>query len=110
MTTAEQIVAECEARGVRLTLGERAGTLEFDAPAGAMSAELRDALAAHKGAIVDALFEREERAALQGAPEWMDAATFLRVVNHPAVMKLQSVGLCHEIVSVRPGARESEAA
>lgn len=66
MTPAE-IVAECERRGVLLTLGPNLA-LQYDAPAGALTHELRAALTEHKAGVVQTLFEREERAGLQDAP------------------------------------------
>jgi hypothetical protein len=108
--SAAEIIAECESRGVRLSLGDTLDVLNFDAAAGALTPGLRALIVEHKPEIIEALFDREERAALMGAPDWMDAATFLRVSAHPVVLKLQSLGLCHEIVSVRPTVAESEAA
>ena len=111
MTEAERLIDECEGRGVVLTLGESSTTLAFDAPRGALTPALRARLVEHKADVIQTLFEREERAALAGAPEWMDAGAFLRVINHPAVLKLQSLGLAQEIVSIRPTRRaESDAA
>jgi hypothetical protein len=110
MSEAENILEECRRRGVRLSLGETFDRLDFDAPAGALTSELRARIVAHKGEIVEALFDLEEMAALMGAPEWIDAETFVRAASHPAVLMLQSLGLCHQIVSVRPYVEESKAA
>ena len=99
---AAAIIAECGRRGIRLSLGETFDALAFDAPAGAMTSELRAALVAHKPDIIEILFGREERAALAGAPEWADASMWERVMNHPAVCALMDAGLIYEIVSVQP--------
>jgi hypothetical protein len=111
MTPAE-IVGECEARGVVFTLGE-SFALHFDAPAGAMTSELRALLIEHRPAVVQLVFEREERAALQDAPEWQDAGMWQRGTQHPAAValleKFAPLGL--SFVSVTPTRRrESEAA
>jgi hypothetical protein len=52
--TAEQILTEARRLGVHLTARE-GGRLGFDAPAGAMTAELRAALVANKSKILDRL-------------------------------------------------------
>lgn len=112
MSRAAQIVTEAEARGVVFTVG--AGfTLQYDAPRGALSPELRGLLVEHKAEVVQLLFEREERAALQDAPEWQDAGMWERGTTHPAALALLEsfapLGLSFE--SVRPTRRrESEAA
>jgi hypothetical protein len=107
------VIAECERRGIALTLGETSDVLAFDAPAGALTLELRCLLAEHKGDIIQTLFEREERAAVQGAPEWADASVWQRGTTHPCALvlldKLAPLGLV--FVSVTPmRRRESEAA
>lgn len=104
------IIAECERRGITLSLGASSSKLAYDAPPDALTPKLRALLVAHKAEVIQALFEREERAALAGAPEWMDPGAYARVMNHPAVLKLQSLGLAQEIVSVRPARREVKAA
>jgi hypothetical protein len=111
---AADTILECESRGIRLSLAETLDALDFDAPAGAMTSELRVALVAYKADVIQVLFEREERAALMGAPEWCDASTWIRGVSHPATLalleKLAPLGV--EIISVRPlgVARDEEAA
>jgi hypothetical protein len=110
MTMAEHIIEECRrARGV-LSVGESTNTLAYDAAPGALTSELRAQIVAHKADIIQTLFEWEERAAMQDAPEWIDARLWSRAMNHPAVLKLQSLGLCHSIEDVRTMKRESEAA
>ena len=104
MTEAETIIEACERRGITLTLGESSSALAFDAPAGALTQSLREMIAAHKADIIQLVFEREERAALSGFPDWQDARTWLRAVEHPATLglfeKFAPLGL--EIVSVTP--------
>jgi hypothetical protein len=102
VTEAEHIIEECEARGVVLGVGESSSALDYDAPAGAMTPELLSLLAAHKAEVIQVLVEREERAALSGCPDNVSASQWARVMNHPAVIKLQSVGLFHSIFEVRP--------
>jgi TubC N-terminal docking domain len=48
MNEPEQIVADCEARGVRLWLSADLRSLEYEAPPGALTPELRQRLTAHK--------------------------------------------------------------
>ena len=101
--TAVEIVAEAEARGVLFTLGE-GFALNYDAPAGAMTSELRAALVAHRADVVQFIFEREERAAIQEAPEWADAGIWHRGTTHPTALvlldKLGCLGL--SFVGVTP--------
>jgi hypothetical protein len=112
MTEAEQIIEETARRGVLLTIGERSDRLDFDAPSGAMTAELRARVAAHKADVIAVLYDREERAAIQDAPEWADASMWHRGTTHPATLALLSkfarLGL--KIVRVTPARkRENEA-
>lgn len=86
MSMPAELIAECEGRGVRLDLGESSAVLTFDAPPGALTPELRAELIDNKPDVLQLLFEREERAALQDAPEWMDAALWARVGRHPGVL------------------------
>jgi hypothetical protein len=114
MTEAEQIIMECEVRGVVLTLGS-SFALQYDAPPGAFTADLRDRLTAHKPDVAQLLFEREERAAVQDAPEWQDAGMWQRGTEHRAAVALLDTfarrGLALSFVSVTPTRRrESEAA
>jgi len=110
--TPEQIVAEAEGRGVLFTLGPDFA-LQYDAPPGALTPELRAKLAEHKPAVVQFVFEREERAAIQDAPEWQEAGMWQRGTTHPGALalleKFAPLGL--QFVSVTPTRRrESEAA
>jgi hypothetical protein len=107
MTQAKSILRECAALDIQLTLGDRSSELTFDAPVGAFTAELRGRIVACKADIIEILFEREERAALAGAPEWADASMWARAVNHPAIDALRRLGI--EIISVRPLVTEHEA-
>jgi hypothetical protein len=112
MNRAAMIIAEAEARGVVFTVGD-GFTLQYDAPRGALSPELRRLLVEHKPDVMQLLFEREERAALQNAPEWQDAGLWERGTTHPAALalldKFAPLGL--SFVSVRPmRQRQSEAA
>ena len=109
MSEAAQIIAECERRGVVLTLAQGFG-VGYDAPAGALTPELRARLAEHKPDVAQLLLEREERAALSGCPDATDAGRWARVMSHPAILKLQSLGLCHSILELRPMKRGRRAA
>jgi TubC N-terminal docking domain len=109
MTEAERIVEGCAARGVLLSLGDSSSELAFDAPAGALTIELRERIAAHKADIIEFIFEREERAALSGCPDWMDARKWLRAAEHPATLKLLDL-FGGEVVEVRPMERRERAA
>jgi hypothetical protein len=104
VTRAEQIIAECGRRGVILSLGEHSDALLFDAPKGALTPELRAALVEHKPDVIQVIFEREERAALMGVEEWVDASLLARALNHPATMMLLRAfaPLGIELMSVRP--------
>ena len=98
--TAQELLTELERAGVMLTPGADCGRLRVNAPAGALTQERRRALVEHKAELLELVFEREERAALQGAPAGCDAALWLRAVNHPAVKAvLERFG--GEVVSVR---------
>lgn len=98
--TARELLAELDGAGVLVTLGAGAGRLRVDAPAGALTEELRGTLAEHKAELLELVYEREERAALQGAPAGHDAALWLRAANHPLVLAvLERFG--GEIVQVR---------
>ena len=103
---AAEIVAECEARGVVLTVGETSDSLAFDAPPGACTPELRRRVAAHKAEVIELLHEREERAALQDAPEWQDAGLWQSGTQHPGALALLDVfarrGVGLSFVSVTP--------
>jgi hypothetical protein len=58
-----ELLAECEARGIRLTLaGDR---LEIDAPQVALTPDLLDRLKAHKAELLAAIERFEERAAIR---------------------------------------------
>lgn len=76
---------------------ESSDRLGFAAPEGALTPELRALLVAHKPAVTAALYELEERAAIEGAPEWLDARAW-RLVDTPAVRFLLACGF--EIASV----------
>lgn len=55
--TSQELLAELEQRGVKLTLaGDK---LRYDAPVGALTLELKDALRQHKPALLALLRERE---------------------------------------------------
>jgi hypothetical protein len=108
MTEAETITEECERRSVTLSIGESSNVLAFDAPAGVLTPDLRAQIVAHKADIIELLFEREERAALQDCPDWMDAGKWQRVTSNPAIQKLQSLGLCNSIVDVMTTKREND--
>jgi hypothetical protein len=113
MTEAERIIEECERLGVALSVGESSDALAFDAPPGAMTPALREQIVAHKADVIQTLFEREERAAIQAAPEWVDASTWHRGTAHPATLALleKLAALGPSIISVTPTRRaESEAA
>lgn len=98
---AAETIEECERRGISLSLGETFDALDFEAPAGAMTADLRGLIVEHKAEVIQVLFEREERAALMGAPDWCDASVWIRGVSHPAtLMLLEKFGA--EVVSVTP--------
>lgn len=53
---------------------------------------------------VQARYEREERAALQGAPDDMPVEEWERLMCNPAVRELQRLGLCHSVAAVREAA------
>lgn len=102
MTEAERIVEDCEAHGIELSVGESSSALDYDAPTGVMTPGLLSRLAVHKAEVIQLLVEREERAALSGCPDNLSASQWMRVMNHPAVVKLQGIGLFHSIFEVRP--------
>lgn len=115
MTEAENVIAECERRGVVLSVGECSDSLAFDAAPGALTPELRALLLAHKADVIQVLCDREERAALQDAPEWADASAWRRGTTHPAALALLDVfarrGIGLSFVSVTPAKdREREVA
>jgi hypothetical protein len=57
------LLAECEAHGIRLTLAGDGG-LSIDAPQDALTPDLLDRLKAHKADVLDAIERFEERAAI----------------------------------------------
>jgi hypothetical protein len=59
---------------------------------------------------VQARYEREERAALQGAPDAMPVEEWERLITHPVVAELQRLGLCHSVEVVRAAVERGEAA
>lgn len=59
-TLLADLLAECDARGIRLTLAEGGG-LTIDAPPAALTADLLDRLKAHKAALLDTLRLPTER-------------------------------------------------
>lgn len=98
--TAQELLTELEGAGVLLTPGAGCGRLRVNAPAGSLTPERRRALVEHKAELLELVYEREERAALQGAPADCDAALWLRASEHPAVRAvLERFG--GEIVAVR---------
>jgi hypothetical protein len=98
--TARELLTALDGAGVLLTPGTDSGRLRVNAPAGALTQERRRALVEHKAELLELLYEREERAALQGAPAGCDAALWLKAANHPAVRAvLERFGA--EIVEVR---------
>jgi hypothetical protein len=99
MTEAGKVIEDCAALGITLTLGERASELAFDAPVGALTPGLRARIVAHKLDVIEVLFECEERAALMGAADWMDAKTYLLVANDPNVQVVMKTFQA-EIVSI----------
>jgi TubC N-terminal docking domain len=113
MTEAERVIEECDRRGITLALGESSRELAYDAQPSALTPELREMVAAHKPNIIELLLDREERAALSGCPDWQDAWTWLRAVEHPATTALleKFAPLGIEIVSLTlTKARKEEAA
>lgn len=112
MTEAERIIEECAARGVVLTIDESSDALAFDAPAGALTPELRAALVAHKADVIQILFEREERAALMDVEEWVDASLLSRAMSDPATLHLlEAFARCGvSIVSAAPTRERREKA
>lgn len=104
--TAQELLAELDGAGVRLALGSGAGRLRVNAPAGALTEERRRMLAELKDDLLELVYEREERAALQGAPADSDAALWLKAADHPAVRAvLERFG--GEIVEVRRATRRA---
>lgn len=98
--TARELLTALDDAGVRLTPGTDFARLRVNAPAGSLTPERRRALVEHKAELLELVYEREERAALQGAPAGCDAVLWLQAVNHPAVRAvLERFG--GEIVSVR---------
>lgn len=89
-----------ERGGVEVLL--KGGDVKVRGPHSVLTPEVLEGVRASKDELVELLFEREERAALQGCPDNLDASTWVRVMSHPAVLKLQSVGLLHSILEVRP--------
>jgi hypothetical protein len=75
-------------RDIVLSLGRHPDELAFNAPAGALTVELRRRIIAHKADIIELLFEAEERAALSGCPDWRDAQIWFRAVNSPPAQAL----------------------
>jgi hypothetical protein len=107
MTEAESTFKECERRGILLTIGERSSELAFDAPVGALTAELRELLVKHKPEIIEMLFEAEERASLSGCPEQANAGQWVKAVESPKVQAMLRI-FGGEIVSVRCGNSRSD--
>ena len=89
---ARSILGECDRRGVALYIGEASDGLAYDAPAGALAPELREALREHKAELIALLYDLEERAAIEGCPEWMDARAWRRMTDSPAVRFLLARG------------------
>jgi hypothetical protein len=104
-----ELLADLESRGVVLSENEAGTGLRIDAPPGALSPDLRGQIVAQKSELRDLLFEREERAALMGAPEWMDARTFLEAVDDPNVRAVLKTFQA-EIVGVYTAGGRREAA
>lgn len=98
--TAQELLIELERAGVLLTLGADSGRLRVEAPAGALTPEWRRALVEQKAELIELVYEREERAALQGAPADCDAALWFEAANHPAVSAMLEI-FDAEIVEVR---------
>lgn len=98
--TAQELLRELERAGVLLTPGADCGRLRVNAPAGSLTPERRRALVEQKAQLLELVHEREERAALQGAPADCDAALWLKAANHPTLkVVLERFG--GEIVEVR---------
>ena len=98
--TAQELLTELERAGVLLTLGTDSGRLRVNAPAGALTREWRRALVELKAELLELVYEREERAAIQGAPAGCNAALWLKAANHPAVRAVLEI-FGGEIVEVR---------
>ena len=103
-----ELLRSLEARGVSFTV--EGANLKTRGPRAALTPEVLGEVGALKSEIVEALFDREERVALQGCPDGISAAKWERVMSNPAIQKLQSLGLCHSIVEVTTAKKEREAA
>lgn len=68
--------------------GKPPGELAFDAPAGALTLELRRRIISHKDDIIELLSEVEGQAALSDCSHWMDARIWPRAVNNPPAQAL----------------------
>jgi RecA/RadA recombinase len=86
--SALELLARLEARGVALELSQDFSALRVEAPAGAITPELRRELGERKEELIDALFDREERAALQGAPEGCDSLLWQQAISAPQVQAM----------------------
>jgi hypothetical protein len=102
------LLEELESCGLVLTAEGNA--IRLRGPRSAVTNDVRRAVRKHKDELVEALFDREERAALQGCPEWMDARKWARVTGHPAVRRLTELGLVYEIVGVETAGQREAAA
>jgi hypothetical protein len=69
---AANLFADLSARGVKLSLVENS-RLQFKAPAGALTDDLRAAMLRHRDELAQFIFEIEERAALMHEREEMNA-------------------------------------
>ena len=104
---AADALAHLEGLGLRLFAEGEA--LKVKAFRSALTDEARAMIAEHKPALLDLLFDREERAALSGCPDDVPAALWMRAVENPKVQMMLTTFRA-ELVSVRPRAREEAAA
>ena len=73
------------------------GAVKVRGPRSVLTSEVLEDVRGCKDELAELVFDREERAALQGCPDDFDAARWVRVMNHPAVLKLQELGLCYSV-------------
>ena len=104
------LLSELEARG--LTLSVEGGGIKIRGRRSVVTDEVRELVRSRKGDLIQELFEREERAALMGAPDDSAGDDWSRIVDHPAVLKLLEAfaPLGVSIQSVTPARERGEAA
>jgi hypothetical protein len=105
--TAAEVLERLEGSGLRLHV--EGDALKVRGFRSVLDEESRTLIRVHKPALLDLLFDREERAALSGCPDDVEAALWVRAVENPKVQTVLTMFRA-EVVSVRPTGRREKAA